>query len=92
LEDLSFQEQVSLFENARAVCALHGAALANLVWCRPETYVMEIFAHNYLQGAYEGIAMINKLDYHPVIFKASRSRRPFVNLEKLNFCLKDCPN
>lgn len=92
LEDLSFQEQISLFKNAQAVCALHGAALANLVWCRPETYVLEMFADNYLHGAYEGIARINHLDYRSVVFKANRNRRPLVNLDILNFHLKDCPS
>jgi capsular polysaccharide biosynthesis protein len=42
LESRSLAEQMSLFAGADAVVAQHGAALANLVWCRPGTAVVEI--------------------------------------------------
>jgi capsular polysaccharide biosynthesis protein len=43
LERLSFQEQVQLFRNARAVVAPHGSGLANLVFCSPGIPVIELF-------------------------------------------------
>ena len=42
LEDTSLPFQVALFKNADIVIAQHGAALANLVFCRPGTKVIEI--------------------------------------------------
>lgn len=42
LEGRSLSEQIAIFASARVVVAQHGAALANLVWCRPGTGVLEI--------------------------------------------------
>ena len=42
LEEMSLAEQVRAFEQADIIVAQHGAALANLVWCRPGTGVVEI--------------------------------------------------
>lgn len=38
-EKLSFQEQVSLFSNAKVVVGSSGAALANIVFCQPGTEI-----------------------------------------------------
>ena len=40
---LSFEEQVRLFDAAEVVVGEHGANLTNLVYCRPETLVLELF-------------------------------------------------
>ncbi len=41
-EDLSVREQARLFHDAEIVIAPHGAALANLVFCRPGTHILEL--------------------------------------------------
>ena len=89
LESLSFADQIKLFRDAEAICALHGAALANLAWCNPKTFIFEIFSHNYLQGVYEGIAKINHLNYRPIVFKARRDRCLRIDLGVLRRHLKD---
>lgn len=43
LEQLSFLEQVRLFQEAGVVVSPHGSGLANLVFCRPGTKVVELF-------------------------------------------------
>lgn len=43
LEDLSFLDQVALFHGATAIIAAHGASLNNVVFCNPETIVVEMF-------------------------------------------------
>ncbi len=43
LEQLSFTEQVRLFQSADVVVAPHGSGLANLVFCDPGTQVIELF-------------------------------------------------
>ncbi len=43
LEKLRLPEQISLFRDARVVVAPHGAGLANLVYCSPDTTVVELF-------------------------------------------------
>ncbi len=52
LEDLSFDEQVALFSSAMCILAAHGAGLANIVFCRPGTEVLEIFPTGYSTAAY----------------------------------------
>jgi hypothetical protein len=89
LESLSFADQIKLFRDAESICALHGAALANLAWCNPKTFIFEIFSHNYLQGVYEGIAKINRLNYQPIVFKARRDRCLKIDLAILHKHLKD---
>ena len=42
LEDLTFPEQVRLMREAAVVCGLHGAGLANVLFCQPGAHVVEI--------------------------------------------------
>lgn len=42
LEDKSLAYQIALFQYADAIIAQHGAAFANLIWCRRNTRVIEI--------------------------------------------------
>lgn len=42
-EKYTFEEQISIFANAQAIVAPHGAGLANLVFCAPGTRVIELF-------------------------------------------------
>ncbi|GJL66242.1 MAG: hypothetical protein NPIRA05_12130 [Nitrospirales bacterium] len=43
LEQLSFAEQVAVFQDAEVIVAPHGSGLANLVFCDPGTQVIELF-------------------------------------------------
>lgn len=52
---LSVQEQIDAFAAAEVVVAPHGAALANLVFCRPQVRVLELFAPNYVNVCYWNI-------------------------------------
>jgi capsular polysaccharide biosynthesis protein len=42
LSKLSFINQVSIFNNAKFIIGLHGAGFANLVFCKKNTFVLEI--------------------------------------------------
>ncbi len=42
LSDLSFKDQVNLFQNATHIVGLHGAGFANLTFCKPKTQVLEL--------------------------------------------------
>src|SRR6185312_9036773 len=55
-ETLTMAQQIQLFANAKQVCALHGAALTNLLWSNPGCRVLELVPQNFLNGVYEGIA------------------------------------
>ncbi|APB35288.1 Capsular polysaccharide biosynthesis protein [Gloeomargarita lithophora Alchichica-D10] len=56
LEDLSFPEQVGLFQQAESIIAPHGAGLANLIWCQPGAKMIEVFSPEYLPECYWVIA------------------------------------
>jgi len=42
LSELSFEDQVKLFMNAEVVTGLHGAGYANIVFCSPNTKILEL--------------------------------------------------
>lgn len=63
LETMTVAEQVGLFSTAETIVAPHGAGLANLVFCRPKTKVVEIFPSTYIQSLYWVISSFGELDY-----------------------------
>ena len=42
MSNFSFVDQVILFNNAKKIVGLHGAAFANLVFCKPKTNIIEM--------------------------------------------------
>ncbi len=52
---VSVQEQIDHFAAADVIVAPHGAALANLVFCRPGVRVLELFAPDYVNPCYWAI-------------------------------------
>ena len=45
LSELSFEQQIKLFCEAEFVTGLHGAGFANIVFCKPETKILELKPH-----------------------------------------------
>ena len=62
-EKLTFAEQIKWFAMAECVVAPHGAGLANLVFCRPGTRVVEILSEDYLSRLYADISTDCRLNY-----------------------------
>ena len=54
LSSLSVKEQAHLFCQAEVIIAPHGAGLANLVFCKPGTKILEIFLPPNLRGQWSG--------------------------------------
>ena len=54
LEDLSLTEQASLFYLSKVIISPHGAGLSNVVFCRPQTKIMEIFSPYYGTASFYG--------------------------------------
>jgi hypothetical protein len=67
LEELTWKEQINVFSHAKEVVAPHGAGLANLVFCRTGTKVVELFNRAYVNGCYWRIAALKQLDYRPLV-------------------------
>jgi len=72
LEDLSFKEQVLLFNNAGIIISVHGASLANLLFCKRNTEVVEIFPPNSNSDIYKNLANNIPLIYSSVFAKNNK--------------------
>jgi capsular polysaccharide biosynthesis protein len=72
-DQLSVSEQAETFASASVVVGPHGAALTNLVFCRPQTVVVEFFAPRYRQPAYWMLANQCNLSYHYLVGRGELS-------------------
>ena len=57
---------IEAFQSARIVVAAHGEALTNLLFCRPGTLVIELFASNQIRSDYCWLALRLGLRYRAV--------------------------
>lgn len=64
LETLSVSDQAALFANATVVIAPHGGGLTNLVFCRSNTTVIELFSPNFVYPCYWFLSNLVELDYY----------------------------
>ena len=64
-------DQIAAFSAAEIVVAVHGAGLANIVYCRPSTLIVEIVPEGYDQGAtsYRSLSDLLHLNYVQVFAK-----------------------
>jgi len=60
---LTLEEQILLFQQAEMVVGPHGAALVNLLFCRPGARALELFPEYCVQPHYRGLAAWRKLQY-----------------------------
>jgi capsular polysaccharide biosynthesis protein len=79
LEDLSVAEQARLFGQARLVIGMHGAGLANLVYCRIGCSVIEIHNPFYVNPLYFQISRLMQLHYYAVL-----GEKPYALLHQKN--------
>ena len=92
LENLSFEEQIHVFKNAKVVVSAHGAGLTNLCFSSPNCIVIEIKpcrpGYAYQNKVYENISKINNLNYKLYSTEYLNTKNPngdiVVNTEKLN--------
>jgi capsular polysaccharide biosynthesis protein len=67
LEDLPWLVQVAAFAAAKVVVGPHGAGMANIVFCRAGTRVVEFFDNAYVNPCFGRFATVAGLDYHEVL-------------------------
>jgi capsular polysaccharide biosynthesis protein len=70
-ENLSWREQANLFAGASVIVAPHGAALANIAFCKPGTRVVEISTRAGYRDWYWQLAAVAGLSYE--LLEAQRS-------------------
>ncbi len=88
-EELSFTEQVKLFQQASAIVASHGAGLSNIVFCQPHTKVIELFGHQILDY-YWIISNHVGLDYYYVRGELAQNAPPIM-MEEAGFRIPQAP-
>ncbi len=88
-EKLTFTEQVTLFSQAEAICADHGAALTNLLFAPSDCRVLELFADNFLNACYEVICAAREIKHRYIIFPADDEYRPSADIELLKSTVRD---
>lgn len=64
LEEMPLVEQVALFAQAQVIVAPHGGGLTNLVFCQPETTVIELFTPHYIRHYYWVISQMLGLSHY----------------------------
>jgi capsular polysaccharide biosynthesis protein len=75
LSAMNFTEQMSLFHSATHIISPHGAGLANIVFCRPGTFVCELNMDTYLNGCIRRLAAISQVNYGCLIGLADENSR-----------------
>ena len=64
---LNADAQIELFAEAGLVAGIHGAGLANILWCKPGTRVVEIFHPRFQPNCYEILSGRLGLEYRAVV-------------------------
>jgi tetratricopeptide (TPR) repeat protein/capsular polysaccharide biosynthesis protein len=64
LESLTFRDQVNLFAHAKVIIAPHGSGLTNIIFCRPETIVVELVSPHYIRHYYWVISRLLGLHHY----------------------------
>ena len=77
-------EQAAIFFNAEAIVAPHGAALANLMFSREGTIVIELFSEQNCEISHFSTACFIKANYYYMKCKQLQNSNIEVDLEKLN--------
>ena len=72
LEDYDFKTQIAILSQAEFVVAPHGAGLTNLIWCNPNTKVLEFFSPSYVNVCFWAIANQLELQYCYLIGEGER--------------------
>ena len=62
-DKLTFKEQAILFYNADNIIAPHGAALTNIMFCKPDTKLLELFPYKYQDWTFYTLSAYGKLNY-----------------------------
>jgi capsular polysaccharide biosynthesis protein len=75
LEELAWADQIAVMRLARVVVAVHGAGLANLLFCAPGTRVVEMVNQAYFNPVFWRLSAVCGLDYRPVLDASERWRQ-----------------
>jgi capsular polysaccharide biosynthesis protein len=81
----SVVEQIAMMQRADFVLGIHGAALTNIVFCKPGTKVLEIFPPLYGTLAFYTISLAANLDYDVCVGKSDATALSIGAAGRLDF-------
>ncbi|MEN9518817.1 MAG: hypothetical protein RLZZ381_1405 [Cyanobacteriota bacterium] len=103
LEEMSFLEQIKTFANAKMIVSPHGSGLTNLVFCSPNTQVIELFSPNYIRTDYWMISQQLDLQHYYIVgqnfscsslrnlmYQSALTEDIFVSIDALKLILRHC--
>nr|ARK09633.1 hypothetical protein A6C57_04395 [Fibrella sp. ES10-3-2-2] len=64
----SVAEQIELYRSASFIVGPHGASFANVLWCKPGTQLLELFAPNYQPEYFRYLAQVLGIRYAAYCF------------------------
>jgi tetratricopeptide (TPR) repeat protein len=67
LEELPLDEQIDLFRNAKTIVAPHGSGLTNILFCQPETQIVELVSPQYFRHYFGTISQQLGLQHYYVV-------------------------
>ncbi|GAB3429688.1 glycosyltransferase family 61 protein [Niabella aquatica] len=59
----SVKEQIDIYRNASFIIGPHGASFANIIWCRPGTFLYELFPTSWTPDYFLYMAKVNNMQY-----------------------------
>ena len=75
LSNYGLKKQVSIFKNCSYVIGPHGAGLANLIFCKRKTKVLEIKNLGHPNRVYQKISKFNKLKHRFIMLKKIKNNK-----------------
>tara|TARA_B100000902_G_C26747317_1_gene639131 strand:- start:9 stop:617 length:609 start_codon:yes stop_codon:yes gene_type:complete len=94
-EKITTEKQIQLIYNSNIVISLHGAALANMIWMKKNSNVIELKPKNEIYtNCYFAYANILSLNYYYLLckkknfLKSTKNSNYYVDIKKLNNILK----
>jgi len=61
------KEQMEIYYSADVILGPHGASFANILWCRPNTILVELFSNQYYPPFFKYLANVLELKYYAII-------------------------
>ncbi len=80
LEEMSFSDQIQAFQTADFVISPHGAALANLLFCKKGTNIVEIFDPTYSNTCFRDLSEVLELRHSFVSYSTIELEEDFSRL------------
>lgn len=75
LESLSIQEQANFMANTKVIISPHGAGLTNLVFCSPQTQVIEFLLPDWSLSCYWELSNLSACNYYCLLCEPSDPNR-----------------